>query len=216
MTLGKGDAIVSTVYPNSPAERGGLRVGDVLLAVNGLPLNPYSFSPQAESDAGQPSLDRYLVNRGSREVRLAFGRVPWSQLFAMATVSDGSWHLTSSSHPELYVPNTLHPYLSGLVLESSTGGFLVRRVIPRTPAAEAGVREGDLVVAVDGQEIYGGDPNLLSRAEGLDYRANLQITLSRSPDREVLQLELRSATEILELFAVGPEVDPVLLAAEKQ
>ena len=52
--------------------------------------------------------------------------------------------------------------------------------------------------------------------KGLDYRANLQIVLSRSTEREVLQLELRSATEILELLAVGPEVDPVLLAAEKQ
>ena len=217
VTVREGDAIVSTVYPNSPAQRGGLRVGDVLLAVNGSPLNPYSFSPQEESDPGQPNLDTYLVNRDSRKLSLAFGRVPWRQLFARTTLPDGSWHLASSSHPGPYLPNTLHPYLSGLVLESDVGGFRVRRVIPGTPAAEAGVREGDLVVAVGGQEVYGDDLSVLSKAEGSDYRANLEITLSGPPDHETLQLQFRSATEILErLAAEPPQVEPVLLAAEER
>ena len=135
----------------------------------------------------------------------------------MAIVPDGSWHLASSSHPTSYLPNTLHPYLSGLVLESDVGGFRVRRVIPGTPAAEAGVKEGDLVVAVDGQEVYGDDLSLLSTAEGLDYRRNLDITLSGPRDPETLHLELRSATEILERLATEPpQVEPVLLAAEER
>ncbi|HEU4699158.1 MAG TPA: S41 family peptidase [Gemmatimonadales bacterium] len=43
----------------------------------------------------------------------------------------------------------------GMLLEDHAGRFVVRRVYPGTPAAGAGVREGDAVVAVDSASVAG-------------------------------------------------------------
>jgi S1-C subfamily serine protease len=73
--------------------------------------------------------------------------------------------------------------LIGLQLESSRGepGARVREVSPGGPAQRAGVRTGDLIVAVDGAEIQGRDPSLrvIERLHGVKPGDRLNLRVSR-------------------------------------
>ena len=46
----------------------------------------------------------------------------------------------------------------GVQIEAAPGGARVREVSPGGPAAEAGIKVGDLIVAVNGTELKGGEP----------------------------------------------------------
>jgi hypothetical protein len=43
---------------------------------------------------------------------------------------------------------------SGIALDTEQGMTVIRAVIPESPAAEAGIHEGDIVLAIDGTSIY--------------------------------------------------------------
>jgi membrane-associated protease RseP (regulator of RpoE activity) len=62
-------ARVEGVDPNSAAERAGLRAGDLIVGINGTPINNHSeVDPFVAAGRGRPiTLD---VNRGGRHIRL--------------------------------------------------------------------------------------------------------------------------------------------------
>ena len=196
----KGASVVSVVYPNSPARQSGLRVGDTILAVNDIPANSTS-SPLLREFPDQSHTKRYLIRRNSQAIKIEIDTIPWSEFFARATLPEGSWTEATISNAGSLIPQYLHPYLSGLVLRPSSDGFYVHRVIPHTPADDSGFTKGDLIVAVNDQDTSEKDPQLLSRAEGSDYRATLQITFRRSLDQRTIQFKLQSTTEILDRLA---------------
>jgi putative serine protease PepD len=50
-----------------------------------------------------------------------------------------------------------HAYLGVAVSDTSSGGARIAQVRSGTPAAAAGLKAGDLVVAVDGRRIFSGE-----------------------------------------------------------
>ncbi len=60
---------VQMVSPGSPAEKGGLQAGDVILAINGEPVYFYRFVEIIEANPEQECA--FLVDRGGREVALS-------------------------------------------------------------------------------------------------------------------------------------------------
>jgi regulator of sigma E protease len=59
---------IRMVSPNSPAEKGGLKAGDIIASINGETVYFYKFIETIEKSPGQ-ELD-FVVNRGGREVPL--------------------------------------------------------------------------------------------------------------------------------------------------
>jgi S1-C subfamily serine protease len=184
--------VVSVVYPNSPAALAGMRPGDAVVAINGRP------APKCSADwetIARQDTHTYTVQRGNSRYDATVRPVQLPVLLQRAAglmqlVSDGrevSWHM----------PN--HMYLSGLVLRSAERHPIVRLVLPASPAAEAGIRSGDRLVSIDGREFGGGkrDKNLLSTAEGSDYRATSHIVVMRGGTNRQVQLRFRSVTEML-------------------
>jgi len=140
--VGDGAALrVVSVTPHSPADRGGVVPGDLLLAADGQPL------------ATPAELQRALdVRAGGQDVELALKRADGDH-DAVVTLAD--W----AQQPVVAAGMTLVP-APGL------GGEVVA-VRPRSRAEEAGVRVGDRVRALDGiparapadvkQAVAGGD-----------------------------------------------------------
>lgn len=90
--------------------------------------------------------------------------------------------------PELAKQNNQDPNSSFLVPEVT--GVLVMRVLPNTPAEAAGIRRGDVILAVNDQQITDAG-QLQSLVENSGLNSNLQLKLQRG-DR-TLKLRVMTA-----------------------
>ncbi|HTM50793.1 MAG TPA: DegQ family serine endoprotease [Bryobacteraceae bacterium] len=165
--LGLGEArgvLVSSVTPSSPADKGGIKVGDVILAMNGQPTNSSNELRNRVAAAG-PGADVSLtvwrsgkeqeVKTKLTELTLEGAQNPQQPSAAPA----GAGQLGLGVRP--LTPEDSAPRgVTGLVVES---------VDPAGPAAEAGIQVGDVISEVNRQPVRSSD----------DLRAALQKTGSR-------------------------------------
>jgi putative serine protease PepD len=81
-----------------------------------------------------------------------------------------------------------HAYL-GVELTDAEGGARIVTVRPDTPAAEAGLRNGDLVIRVGGEQIANGD-DLRAAVNAREPGDELELEVRRGSDSETVTVEL--------------------------
>lgn len=182
----QGKYVVTQVYRNSPAEQAGLKRGDVLLTIAEAPVSDVC------DGASQSAPTPYRILRAGRELTLTVSRVSLRRLVS-ASLTGGLSNVRLQ--PQQEVPS--FPYVSGLVIEKQNGALVVNSVLPNTPAAEAGIRSGDLIVQVNGRRQLSGHL-AWSQVEGADFRAELNLSVQRGRHERPARLVLRSVSEILE------------------
>src|SRR5258706_9974309 len=141
-------ALVSTVETGGPAEKAGVKPGDVILGFNGKPIDATSDLPAAvaQTKPGTKAKLEIWRDRKKQTVDLAVGAMK-SEPVARAQQQGGSAEeggrlglavrpLTPEEKKELGKD------AQGLVVENVGG-----------PAAKAGIRRGDLITAVNGQPV---------------------------------------------------------------
>lgn len=79
---------------------------------------------------------------------------------------------------------------NSVILVPSINGILVARVVPKSPAANAGIRPGDVIVQVDGQRITKGE-ELLNIVDNSTVGQVLQLKVQRG--NQTQQLSIRTA-----------------------
>ena len=73
-------------------------------------------------------------------------------------------------------------------LDEATGGGKITKVMPNTPAEEAGVHDNDIIVAVDGENVLGMTlSDIVSKVKGPE---NTQVTLTLYREGEADYLEI--------------------------
>lgn len=152
LTAATGAAITS-VEPGSPAEKGGLKEGDVVTAVNG----------EAISDAGHLRLRISRTAPGSA-VKLTVQRPEGQRelTVTLATLPDRADAGNRLGRDEEGGPTGAGTALQGVSVEDLTAdvaaelqlprgarGVVVSRVSPESPAYEAGLRRGDVITQVN-------------------------------------------------------------------
>ncbi len=168
---------VGRVLPDSPAAQAGLQPGDEVVAVDGRPIRHWGQLDEqvARSDGGPLSMT--LARGGARrEVTVTPRRMPTRTPFGEPTEV---WSLGTG------------PYLAPVVGE----------VRPGMPAAEAGLRPRDRIVALDGQSIRTWDEmaEIISKRPG----ETVVLTIERNGQRLEVSLTPRAVTE---RDALGNEV----------
>lgn len=149
--LGREDSngvIVNEVQPDSPAEKAGLKQGDVVVAINGKAIaQPRDLALAVAGIAAGQKADLQVWRDGkSRTVTVAIGTMPKEQTASAASAEDeGRVGLALAP---------LTPETRGRFgLDSKTQGVVVADVSPDSKAAESGMRPGDVIVSIAGDTI---------------------------------------------------------------
>jgi len=174
-------ALISFVMPDSPARAAGLRVNDLITALNGQPVgvdNPLidAIQAYAPGDTVTLSVDR----RGETlEIEVTLGAWPEE------TPSVSSAQATILAR---------HIRLAGVTFADLQQRWLVTEVTPGSPAEEAGLQAGDAVAAIEGRPADSYDSGVLATraAQGADLPLTverdgqtLELTLALEPDTPV-------------------------------
>ncbi len=166
--------VVSRVISGSVAEEAGLRVGDVIVEIEGRPV------------------------RHSGELRNIMGLLKVGDKVKTVVLRDGKRHAVTV---EVKAPQSVnvdggavHPQLAGAKLRDideysnlygRVSGILVAEVVERTPAWEAGLRSGDVISAVNRRAVAS-----LEQLSALAGRSgNLLLQIQRGSGAQFLLFE---------------------------
>ncbi len=134
--VGTSPLAITTVQPDSPAGRAGLKPGDVVLQVNG--RDPKSFIDFADLLSAAPGSEVTLtLQRGNQEIKLPLKLVPENSVFNAALVQE---RLGVSMEPKTVQLPT-----------QQLKAYLITNVQKGGPAESAGLESGMLMLAIDGQ-----------------------------------------------------------------
>ena len=146
--------LVTNVLPDSPAERGGLEVGDLVTAVDGVEVSDPRVFNYRLATKGVGNEATLTVNRAGRDRSFSIALAPPPETTPRELVTIE----TASPFQGATVAN-LSPAVAaqiGLPYRGQSGVVIVD-LAPRSPAARVGLARGDIVVAVNGAEIRDTD-----------------------------------------------------------
>ena len=147
----RGGALIADVVSGSPAEQAGLRVGDVIVSIDGRRVSDGRGVVRAILQKGVGSAANVAIVRDGRErtVKLVTSERP-DREGARASSGRGGGGGEASFGMELRpAPDALRQRY-GL---GQGGGLVVQGVKPGAKAAEAGLSQGDLIVEADRQPV---------------------------------------------------------------
>jgi len=139
-------ALVSRVEPDSPAAKAGLKEGDVILEFNGKAISKSIDLPAlvAQVTPGTEAPLKVWRNKAETSLDVTVGEMP-NERVAQAPND------TATPHGKLGV--AVRPLSKDEARElQSEGGLLVQQA--SGPAARAGLRSGDVIVAVNGRPTH--------------------------------------------------------------
>ncbi len=143
-------ALVARVLPDSPSEKAGLQVGDVILEFNGTPIQTSSELPPlvGRANVDEPATVNILRNGKQRSVKVNIGELPPEDAVEFA-----------SSQPPKVAENRLGMLVSAVTEQvrkayklPSRAGVMVESVSGRA-AREAGIQQGDVILSLNGNEV---------------------------------------------------------------
>ncbi len=156
-------AILAGIHPKSPAAEGGLKVGDKIVEVDGVPIIRQAQLKHALGKRYAGDQVKLVVARGedriNSSVKLVDKLVPYE-----------------------------HPFLGILpARDNAEKGVAVRYVYPGSPADEAGIASGDRLVALAGIDLQ--DANAMRDLMGA-YEPGVQVAVKIVRGAETLAKEV--------------------------
>jgi Do/DeqQ family serine protease len=136
-------AIVSQVEPNSPAEEAGIKVGDVIVAVDGIPIGK---SSDLRNRVGLMQPGRTLEITALRDGK----QVELSATIRMPTTAQTR---AAAAEPGFLEGAQLAELGPGMPGYGEATGIAVTSVKANSPAARAGLQSGDVITGVNNRAV---------------------------------------------------------------
>jgi len=141
-------ALINQVVPNSPADRAGLRPGDVVVKFNGRLVESADDLPAmvAQTPAGEQVEMEIVRNRQPMTLRIKLESIPDNAARLLPRSGGGAGPLGM----EL---SDITPQLAGQLGVSPGMGVLINSVAPDGQADRAGLMRGDIIISINQQPV---------------------------------------------------------------
>ncbi len=144
-------ALISQVFEDSPAEKAKLERGDVIIEFNGTKIDSYDDLPRRVASTPPGTKAELVVMREGKRKKLTTVLEKMDQAEEIALTS----HERHTSDWGFEVSNLTPQIAEQLGLTGETRGVVIQDVDPDGPAANAGLRRGDIVLEANQQKIDG-------------------------------------------------------------
>ncbi|MBC8018133.1 MAG: PDZ domain-containing protein, partial [Verrucomicrobia bacterium] len=162
-------ALVNNILKGGPAEKAGVRQGDVIIALNGSAVKDPSHLQRLVAEAGIGKAVKVNVFRDGKDVELSMTLSSAEAAPKQRRDSDGDDEGQSGQTD-----------LLGLVVaDAEQGGVVVVDVARGGTAAEAGIRRGDVIVSINRKKISSsGEYQRIIQQAG--HGSNMMILVRRA------------------------------------
>jgi serine protease Do len=173
--------VVTSVQPGGPAAAAGLKQGDVIVSINGSPIEETGdlLAKVAELPVGEAATIGYIRDKQEHEAKLTVG--DRGEMLAGRTESDvlpGGSQGSAKGKLGISVQNLTPRLAQQLGLEEGTG-VVVAEVSDSSFAAEIGLERGDVIKEVNHQPVKNVD-DLIRIQEGLKTGSDVVFLVERN------------------------------------
>jgi serine protease Do len=172
-------ALVASLVPDSPAARGGVRQGDVILAINGTTINDaHDLTRRVASlPAGKSAAFAVLRDGGRQTLAVTIGAKKDTQVASNAGDQPGGPTAMAATGTAMGLGLTaLSPEVRRAYnLDDSVQGVAVTKVDPESEAAEQGLQPGDVVISVHNKAVH--NPQDVERSVAQAHSTGLKSVL---------------------------------------
>jgi serine protease Do len=209
--------VVKEVVAGSPAEKAGLKPGDVILKINGEDVTSGRKLSRMISEIAPDHKARILVSRQGKETEIAVtvGRRSSANAFEGAftfpgikrmETPGGLWDKLQKVTPGAFTL-TVKRQIGVSVYELTeqlkkhfgvSNGVLVSEVGENSPAARAGIQSGDIILEADGKAI--NDQFDLIKAINEKETGSVRLVVNRSGSRQEITVEPEAAKGIMNFY----------------
>ena len=187
-------ALVEEVFDDSPAQRAGLKRGDVIVAVDGDEVqDSKDVVYRVASHLAGDELNVTFVRNGkekTKQVETGERREGLSRTSGMVTDEDETEEEEDAGSAGQYgmmLSELTEERNRQLDRAGGASGVLVAQVIPSSPAHRAGIRAGDVLIDVDGTPV--NSPEQVTRALEKAKKEYVPVTVERDGRQRFVALK---------------------------
>ncbi len=174
--------LVAEVIDGTPAEKGGLESGDVITAINGAPVpNPNMLSRRVASFPPGEKIDVKILRDGKEKtIKVTLGERDDDTLAQTEETPSNDNEDTLAKDVGLRVSELNDALRRQYRVPDDVDGVIVTGVKPGSAAQEAGLRNGVVILQVDGQAV----------TSGRDLRDSIDSAKKSGKDAVLLRMQL--------------------------
>jgi S1-C subfamily serine protease len=163
--------LVGGVNPGGPADHAGLKMGDVILKLNGRDMNDANEMRNAVAAMAPGTEVTVTVLRDGKQQNIAVRLGELTPESVRASQEQGGEGPQNASRLGISIVPLTPDLARELGVRPGTQGVVIGSVDPSGPAAQAGLQSGDIIQQVNRQPVRSGD----------DVRRALQRSGARPP-----------------------------------